>query len=260
MRKAQANSLLLAVAFGASFASTSCRSTISDLKLHTTGLLVSALSIYESLPLTRPSVNLDGLPASIDLSSDFPSPGDQGQQNSCAAWAVGYGLKSYQAYMDKSWSLADGCYMEDALHLLLVKGDCSLATMPYNSSDSSTQPSRQAFSEAKLYRISSWSRTSRDSVADIRGFLANNQPVLIGIEAFPEFDALDASNPIYDSASGSSRGDRAMILIGHDDSKRAPKFMNCWGSEWGLNGYGWIAYDLVPYVVVVGYVATDVAQ
>jgi C1A family cysteine protease len=150
--------------------------------------------------------------------------------------------------------------MEDALNLLLIKGDCSLTTMPYNSSDSSTQPSQQAFSEAKLYRISSWSRINQYSVADIRGFLANNQPVLIGIKVFPSFDDLDASNPIYNNASGSSRGDHAMILIGYDDSKRALKFLNCWGRAWGVDGYGWIAYDLVPDVVVVGYVATDAAR
>ncbi|MES9927548.1 MAG: Ig-like domain-containing protein, partial [Candidatus Thiodiazotropha sp. 6PDIVS] len=35
------------------------------------------------------------IPPSIDLSGNFPQPGNQGLQGSCVGWATGYALKSY---------------------------------------------------------------------------------------------------------------------------------------------------------------------
>jgi hypothetical protein len=37
------------------------------------------------------------LPERIDLSDRFPTPGDQGEQNSCVGWSVGYAARSYYA-------------------------------------------------------------------------------------------------------------------------------------------------------------------
>ncbi|NJD06648.1 MAG: hypothetical protein FIA97_09140 [Methylococcaceae bacterium] len=81
-------------------------------------------------------------PESVDLSSSFPSPGDQGQQGSCVAWATGYALKSYQEGVEMQWSLNTtshlfspafiynqvnggqdgGSQIYDALDLIIAKG------------------------------------------------------------------------------------------------------------------------------------------
>jgi hypothetical protein len=45
------------------------------------------------------------LPSSVDLSRDFPLPGDQGNQNSCVGWALGYAIKTYQERVELGWSL-----------------------------------------------------------------------------------------------------------------------------------------------------------
>ena len=34
------------------------------------------------------------LPDRVDLSDRFPTPGDQGKQNSCVGWSVGYAARS----------------------------------------------------------------------------------------------------------------------------------------------------------------------
>ena len=46
------------------------------------------------------------LPAEVDLSAGFPPPGDQGQQSSCTAWAVGYALRSYYEGKRHNWTFA----------------------------------------------------------------------------------------------------------------------------------------------------------
>jgi hypothetical protein len=37
------------------------------------------------------------LPDRVDLSDRFPTPGDQGRQNSCVGWSVGYAARAYYA-------------------------------------------------------------------------------------------------------------------------------------------------------------------
>jgi C1A family cysteine protease len=260
-------------------AAVGCNFAATSGDFHSMGLLVTSEAAYAGLPLALPPA-ASFLPASADLSADFPAPGDQGRQDSCVAWAAGYALKSYQERVDKAWSLADdshlmspsfifnqikagdgsiGSYMEDALNLLLIKGVCSLATMPYDFTDDSRQPSPAAFAEAASYKISSWSRINQDSVADIKGFILDGKPVLVGIKVFHDFDTLSPSNPVYDSDAKSSRGSHAIVLLGYDDSMQAFKFINSWGKGWGLGGYGWLAYALVPSAVISGYVAVDAA-
>ena len=89
--------------------------------------------------------------------------------------------------------------------------------------------------------------------------------MIVAISVYPDFE-ISSENEVYDDASGESSGGHAICLIGYDDSKRAFKFINSWGSDWGLNGYGWISYDLINdkrvnyYGTAVGYVmypATD---
>ena len=40
-------------------------------------------------------------------------------------------------------------------------------------------------------------------------------------------------------------GRHGICLIGYDDEKEAFKFINSWGTNWGIDGYGWISYDFV---------------
>lgn len=51
------------------------------------------------------------LPASADLSRDFPSAGQQGEQSSRVAWAVSYALKTFQERRERGWSLDDPAHL-----------------------------------------------------------------------------------------------------------------------------------------------------
>ena len=48
----------------------------------------------------------DYLPEEVDLSSKFPTPGDQGQQSSCTAWATGYAMRSYYEGRRRNWNFS----------------------------------------------------------------------------------------------------------------------------------------------------------
>jgi hypothetical protein len=40
-------------------------------------------------------------------------------------------------------------------------------------------------------------------------------------------------------------GGHAMLMVGYDDTKKAFRVKNSWGSGWGDNGYVWMSYDFV---------------
>src|SRR5205085_6303594 len=48
------------------------------------------------------------LPASVDLSTKMPPPGNQGSQNSCVGWSIAYGMKSYQEKTARNWDVTSG--------------------------------------------------------------------------------------------------------------------------------------------------------
>ena len=113
-----------------------------------TGLLPVDRKQYEELPATP--LHRDFLPVSVDLSTRFPRPGDQGRMGSCVAWAVGYAARSYYAHShelrarNSAQDIAspayiyhsirpggcdEGSYVQSAL-ALLKSGSVSLAAMP----------------------------------------------------------------------------------------------------------------------------------
>lgn len=120
------------------------------------------------------------LPSSVDLMSEMPTVGDQGNQNSCIAWAVGYYDKTHVEYierlygwMDTTWHLDvpahqispsfiynqidagrdGGAYMNDAFILLCQQGASMLSDCPYHDYDYTTWPAESAYSHAIPYGI-----------------------------------------------------------------------------------------------------------
>jgi hypothetical protein len=133
------------------------------------------------------------LPAAVDHTTDpwFPPIGDQGQQGSCASFAVGYYCKTYQEAKEHSWDLtgatwtggaADGNIsagyqgmvmspafvydlinggrdvgsdFETPIRLVSNVGICSWMNMPYYYQNCTRWPTEAAWNEAPLYRSNS---------------------------------------------------------------------------------------------------------
>ena len=132
-------------------------------------------------------------PAEVDQSATswFPPIGDQGQQGSCASFAIGYYCKTFQEAKEHSWNLTDarwtggyadgnvsadyqsevmspafvynlinggtdaGSDFETPIRLLCNVGTCSWQNMPYYWQDYTRWPTENAWAEAPLYRSNS---------------------------------------------------------------------------------------------------------
>jgi len=231
-----------------------------------------------SVPVIESGAEEAALPGSCDMSANFPTPGNQGGQGSCTAWAVGYALKSYQEKTEHRWNYTEdhlfspayiynqindgvdkGTTISRAMNLIIEQGVCSIATMPYKVNDYRTKPNSVQRTEAAKYKASSYAQLSKSNLATgMKTQLSNGNPVVIGVDVYESFYNLTNNNPIYKNTSGDYKGRHAVCVVGYDDSKQAFKFINSWGSNWCMGGYGYISYNLLSTVGTTGFVLTDI--
>ncbi|HPP05245.1 MAG TPA: C1 family peptidase [Spirochaetota bacterium] len=201
----------------------------------------------------------NSLPEIVDLSSNMPPVGDQGSQGSCTAWAVAYAAKSYQEGIEENWDLSnqshqfspsflynqirDG-FVSLTLDMLVDKGCDTLNNFPYNPHDKTTLPDVKSFKRALKYKAKSWKYLKKD-VTELKKILASGNVVIGVIAVHNDFNILSKKNPIYDDFSGKRYAHHSICIVGYDDSKSAFKFINSWGTDWGIDGYGYISYSAV---------------
>ncbi len=243
-----------------------------------TGLVFMSDETYYGIPIAPPSYS-GTLPSSVDLTNHMPAVGNQGAQSSCVGWAVGYALKTYQESVERGWSLSDkshvfspsyiynqiqqgecgGSLLSDAFNVLTSQGCASISTMPYSESDCKAMPSAGAKQEAANYKIEYWRRVNFVDPTEVKKHLAGGFPVVLGILVYENFFYL-GPNDVYDKKVGQKLGGHAVCITGYDDTKSAFKIINSWGTNWGGNGYGWIAYGFLPTVCLEAFVAKDLGQ
>jgi len=214
-------------------------------------------------------LKLSDIPSSFDLTDKMPAVMLQ-KGSDCTACATGYALNSHLQNDDFNWGLTGnnhlfspnylynqacnyaggGTSFYDICNLLVNQGCCTLDKWAYTA-DYTVHPTASQIENAGNFKSSEWLQSSEygteGTINLIKEYIATNEdPVLIGIPVSKDFDTLDANNPIYDIYDDDTcRGGHAICLIGYDDSKGAFKLQNSWDTDWGINGYGWISYDLM---------------
>ncbi len=237
-----------------------------------TGLSLLPPQEYEALPAV-PRFRAF-LPPSADLSEWFPAVGNQGQQGSCTAWSTTYYMRSYyvnrqsgSAVRAASLSPAfvynqlarrgaqckEGLVIGRALDFLKTRGAPPFASFPYAQGDCEAQPDIAVDRLAGNFRISDWKRLDKGKLDDVKGELASGNPVVIGMLLPPSFMKFkgDAN---YDDVVQSPDA-HAMAVVGYDDSRRAFRLINSWGTAWGDNGYAWVSYRAFQADVREAYAA-----
>ncbi|MBI4649435.1 MAG: C1 family peptidase [Bacteroidia bacterium] len=245
--------------------------------------LESDINLSENAPSTN-------LPASADLVSKFPPIGNQGQYGTCVAWACAYNLKSFLEGKDKNltssqlaqtsnqfspkdlfWAVpvankgedCNGMGFEYALDVMVSRGIAKLSTVPYTDlGDCSSSPQSSWDTEANQYKLENYRKIDID-VNTIKGYLADDRPVVIGAKLGDNFmnwnsdDVITSDNDTYNG----QHAYHAMILGGYDNSKGQGAFrvINSWGTTWGGAGYIWVDYNFfVSQFCFAAFVAGNV--
>ena len=249
---------------------------------HRTGLLFMRPDELAKIPPAFTPFSGAELPRRVDLSADFPPPGNQGQQSSCVAWATAYALRSYQAHVRSHASLVTGdghidsarvfspafiynqinngrdagSVFSDAFALMQSKGVAPLQYMPYSQNDYRTMPNPAALNVAANYRIAFWKQINVNELVELKSQLNAGYPVIIGAMVDEGFDHA-GKGFVWDHVGGRQLGGHAMLVVGYDDDRNAFRVLNSWGTGWGDHGYYWLDYTLFPKVVSEAFVAKD---
>jgi len=223
-------------------------------------------------------------PVQKDLSGFVPTPGNQGQLNSCVGWAGAYGLMSYLAALNvEGWVELDntsrhfspsfvfnqvnafrlgrsrfsscqqsGTYLADLFVLLRDTGCVTWAEVPYTVDDCQTQPGDTAVAGAGDFRISYFRQVERD-VDTMRAYLNQDIPVVATLAIGEAFTRLGPGD-VYATLETAEGLAHAVLVVGYDDTIGAIKIMNSWGTRWGDGGFGLISYDIWEQVDKEAYV------
>lgn len=238
-------------------------------QLFAQGLTLLAPEEYAKLPKMQWGYRgvRSALPASVYLLS--PPVGEQGNQTSCSAWAIGYaavGVLGYSRY-SLDWNRlarspafifnetknagpcnAAGSTAPRVLDFIMKHGICSMQLMPYDEDDCSRSPSSAAYCDAANHRIQ-WGRLANSgNVDEYRIALAQGYPVVIAFYVTSGFRSDWHYNGVWKNdwnSSGKEPSGHAACVVGYDDSRQMLKVQNSWGTSGGDNGFFWIPYDMV---------------
>jgi len=218
----------------------------------------------------------DYLPPKYDLSADIPPPGNQGDQASCVAWAVGYAARTfylkhyyavdvskkenqispafiYNSLKETGGDCENGVQLPAALKLLQTTGGVPLSVLPYDANQCLTLPTQQQLSQyGDRFRIRGFRRVKDED--DVKGEIYRDNPVIFAMNAGGKVWDHYHSGVIDTTDGGCVECGHAMVIVGYDDEKQAFHFVNSWGTAWGEKGFGWLSYRSAKARWIEGYV------
>ena len=134
-----------------------------------------------------------------------------------------------------------GAQLRDAINVLSKQGAVEENVWPYKAGEFAAKPPA-AVSTAARWVITK--PRSLKGLEAIKSALANDGPVIVGIEVYEEFmSSQTAKTGVIPLPQKGSRvvGGHAVVLVAHDDLKKEFKFVNDWGTGWGDKGYGYMS-------------------
>ncbi|MEV5507662.1 C1 family peptidase [Streptomyces orinoci] len=196
------------------------------------------------------------LPASVDLSKYAPAPGNQGQVNSCVAWAIDY---SSYSILEHEQKISGGPQAPMYTYSQVVKGR-NVGTSPeqhfriatsqgvdsrkdykQGDFDYTAQPTRNEIRNAANWKLTGYTplHTGSQIKTDVQSALAKGEPVVLLVPVYNDFFYLSpkqASSYTYYPDTGTGYvGGHAMTIVGYNS--QGVRVENSWGKNWGDRGY-----------------------
>ncbi|MGN4668102.1 C1 family peptidase [Bacillus cereus group sp. MYBK234-1] len=205
------------------------------------------------------------LPNRIDLREYFPEVRSQGEFSTCVPFAV-TALREYYiakdtgargsniTYLSPSYIYypngpKDGMYFNSAFQILKQEGVPPETERLYDLNPENTDQFKEPFTSVQQknavpYKISSYQAIRQENlIADIKQALANQDPVLVGIHVYPNFDATPTSGIVPPVTERKSRGGHALVVVGYDETNKWFIVRNSWGTKFGKQGYAYMYYQ-----------------
>jgi C1A family cysteine protease len=225
------------------------------------------------------------VPSSVDLRQWCSPIEDQDNLGSCTANA-GVGLLEYyqrralgkqldgsRIFLYKTtrnllgWVGDQGAYLRTTMKALALFGVPPEEYWPYDIPNFDVEPPAfcyafaQNFQAMKYYRLDPPGQSATKVLESIKVNLAAELPVMFGFTVYSSMPPVgDGKGEIPFPKDGDSvDGGHAVVTVGYDDKKKIGKdtgallIRNSWGTDWGVNGYGWLPYSYVETELAVDF-------
>lgn len=161
-------------------------------------------------------------------------------------------------YKNKGYTSGNcnGSSFDPAFKVMIDKGVATMSSVPFTGQKMKCDniPSNgNSGNKLGAYRLVAYTSDLSGStsygmtVANLKSKL-NEGPLVVGAKLGESFMRWNSSATITsddpDSYNGGQHAYHAMLMVGYDDSRKAFRIQNSWGTtEWGDNGYIWVGYN-----------------
>ncbi len=220
-------------------------------------------NFYSSVnsPIDSSLANVSALPLKVDHQKRLPPVRDQGDRPTCLVFAATCGHEDkrqqeiliverlseealYWACKQIDADEEGGTTYESASVALERWGQPPEESWPYDATlegdGRSPLPKGMAAGEGWFRR--SIAEISTD-LEQVKALLAAGGLVLLGLELMDSFLRPDAGYIPAPSSDDTSLGGHAVVAVGYDDGPECLIVRNSWGTEWGIDGYGYLPYS-----------------
>jgi C1A family cysteine protease len=224
-------------------------------------------------------------PASVDLRQWCSPIENQGSLGSCTANA-GVGLleyferRAFGKHLDGSrlflykatrnllgWTGDQGAYLRSTMKAMVLFGVPPESYWAYKVTKFDEEPAAfcyafaQSYKALKYYRLDPPATPKSQLLASIKANLAAGLPSMFGFTVYSSIPPLgDGKGEIPFPQQGDTvAGGHAIVAVGYNDAKVIGKtkgallIRNSWGTNWGVQGYGWLPYAYVESGLAVDF-------
>jgi C1A family cysteine protease len=214
------------------------------------------------------------VPLNIDYSTQLNPVRNQGQLGSSVGFAMAYTMEYfilkqlniktilsplfiyYQARkMAGTVKMDAGAIIHDVIKVGQTIGIVDEETWPYKESRFAVHPPK-SIDKTTHYFVDDVA--SVKTLKQIKDALSVYGPVIIGVSIYSSFYTDSSAIMKMPGRKESIIGGHAICLVGFDEQTQLFKFKNCWGTEWGENGYGYIPYDYIEKFSADGWIIKKV--
>ena len=216
------------------------------------------------------------VPVKIDYSPLLNPVRNQGQLGSSVGFAMAYTMEYYllkqlnlkvilsplfiyyQARKMAGTVKTDaGAIIQDVIKVGQTIGIVDEETWPYKESRFAVHPPK-SIDKAIHYFVDDVAPVK--TLKQIKDALSVYGPVIIGVSIYNSFYNDNSGIMKMPGRKESIIGGHAICLVGFDEQTQLFKFKNCWGTEWGENGYGYISYDYIEKFSADGWIIKKVRE
>jgi len=188
----------------------------------------------------------------INLENEFRKIKNQGNYNSCSAFAICsimeyyHGLRPngnmydlsemmmwYKTRLDKESNT--GAYIKTVVKES-IKGCCLESQYTYTNKQWKKEPNTIAKFSSGFIKLKEYKRIK---IKDIKNSISNEHPVIFGLSLKESFmNQKGTAHFTTENFTGMNRGGHALVIVGFENDFYRTR--NSWGSNWRDNGHCWI--------------------